>query len=146
MPSESPLDVQKLGVKAAADPAVRKVAIANPRHAPYGRAAEAALKAAGVYETVQSRLVAGDNVEQAAQFVHGGAADVGLIPLSLALNMAGRGRYAVVSADQHPPLDQAGVVLDWAQDRAAAEQLRDFLLSADGQAILQKHGYEPPKG
>jgi molybdate transport system substrate-binding protein len=148
VPSDSALDLDKLGVRAAADPRVRKVAIANPRHAPYGRAAEAALRAAGVYDAARPKLVAGDNVEQAAQYAHSGAADLGLVPLSLALtpNMARRGRYALVPTDLHPPLEQAGVVLDWAQDKHAAEALRDFLLGPRGREILARHGYEAPRG
>jgi molybdate transport system substrate-binding protein len=148
VPNDSALDLDKLGVKAAADPSVRKVALANPRHAPYGRAAEAALKAAGVYDAVKPKLVAGDNVEQAAQYAHSGAADLGLVPLSLALtpNMARRGRYVLVPAESHPPLEQAGVILDWAQDKSAAEELRDFLLGPHGREILARHGYEAPRG
>src|SRR5262249_6516290 len=95
VPTGSPLDVNKLGIKAAAEPSVKKVTIANPRHAPYGRAAEAALKHAGIYDQVKDRLVLGENVAQAAQFVETGAADVGLIALSLALApaMKDRGKY-----------------------------------------------------
>src|SRR5439155_3328701 len=85
VPNGSPLDLDQLGIRAVTDPRVKKVAIANPRHAPYGRAAEAALKHAGVYDQVKDRLVLGENIAQAAQFVESGAADVGLVALSLAL-------------------------------------------------------------
>jgi molybdate transport system substrate-binding protein len=148
VPNASALDLDKLGVRATADPSVRRVAIANPRHAPYGRAAEAALQAAGVYEQVRPKLVLGDNVEQAAQYAQSGAANLGLVPLSLALvpNMAQRGRYVLVPADLHPPLEQAGIILNWAQDKRAAEQLRDFLLGPRGREILARHGYEAPRG
>lgn len=145
VPNESPLDPNR-GLAAAADPAVRKLAIANPRHAPYGRAAEAALRKAGLYDAVHPRLVFGENVEQATQFVHSGTADAGLLPLSLALspNLSGRGRYWVVPAEDHPPLTQAGAILAGAADRHAAEAVRDFLLGPAGQAILRKYGYEAP--
>src|SRR5262249_40754304 len=85
VPNGSKLDVDALGIRAVADPAVRKVAVANPRTAPYGRAAESALKTLGVYDRVKDRLVFGENIAQTAQFVEFGAADVGLIALSLAL-------------------------------------------------------------
>src|SRR5262249_16120402 len=84
VPKASPLDVEKLGIEALADPSVRKISSANPAHAPYGRAAEAAMKKLGVYEAVQERLVLGENIAQTAQFVESGAADVGVIALSLA--------------------------------------------------------------
>jgi molybdate transport system substrate-binding protein len=146
VPSASKLDLGKLGVRAVADPSVRKVAIANPRHAPYGRAAEAALKKLGVYDEVKDHLVLGENIEQAALFVESGAADVGVIALSHALSPAlrGKGRYWVVPQDAYPPIEQGGVILAWAQDREAADTLRRFLLGRDGRAVFRRYGYEFP--
>jgi molybdate transport system substrate-binding protein len=147
IPTASGLDLDRLGVRAVADPSVRKVAIANPRHAPYGRAAEAALKKLSVYDQVKDRLVFGENIEQAAQFAESGAADVGLLALSQALSPAlkGKGRYWLVPRDSYPALEQAGVILAWAQDLPAAEALRAFLLGGGGREVLRKHGYEFPK-
>ncbi|MEJ7640188.1 MAG: molybdate ABC transporter substrate-binding protein [Singulisphaera sp.] len=110
VPNDSPLDLETLGIRAVTAPSVRKVAIANPRHAPYGRAAEAALKNLGVYEEVRDRLVLGENVAQAAQFVASGAADVGIIARSLASapSMRGEGRSWPVPTGAHPPLRQGG--------------------------------------
>jgi molybdate transport system substrate-binding protein len=146
VPERSSLDLHRDRLRAVADPAVRKIAIANPRHAPYGRAAEAALKKLGIFEQVQARLVFGENVEQAAQFVHSGAADAGILPLSLARAPALRdtGRHWPVPADAYPPIEQAGVILNAAKDRDAAEQLRDMLLGPEGRAILARHGYAIP--
>lgn len=79
----SQLDLDKLGMRALADPTVKKIAIANPRHAPYGRAAEAAMKSLELYDDVKDRLVLGENIAQAAQYVESGAADVGILALSL---------------------------------------------------------------
>src|SRR5262249_13249732 len=112
-PNGSGLDRNKLGIRAVADPSVRKVAVANPRTVPYGRAAEAALTQLGVYDEVRGRLVFGENFAQAAQFVESGAADVGLIALSLALSptMKDKGRYWPVPLDPYPRLDQGGVIL-----------------------------------
>lgn len=143
VPNGSPLDLEKLGVRAAADPRVKKVAIANPRHAPYGRAAEAALKHAGVSDQVKDRLVLGENIAQAAQFVESGAADVGLIALSLALapTMKDRGRFWEVPADAYPRIDQCGVELTWAKDKAATKVLCDFLTGEHGREVLRKFGF-----
>jgi molybdate transport system substrate-binding protein len=146
VPGDSPLDVEKQGAQVLLDPSVRKVAIANPRHAPYGRAAEAALKSLGVYDQVQDRLVLGENVAQAAQFAETGAADAGVFALSLALATALRdkGRYWEVPLDAYPRLEQGGVILSWAEDRPAAEQLRSFLLGAEGKAVLRRYGFFLP--
>ena len=143
-PQASPLELEKLGIQALLGPSVRRIAIANPRHAPYGRAAEAAMKSLGVHDRVKGRLVLGDNVMQAAQFVESGAADVGMISHSLALAppLRGKGRTWEVPTDAYPPLEQAGVILSWAQDRAAAEALREFVLSDGGRAILRRHGFQ----
>src|SRR5438128_2153201 len=146
VPNGSPLDLDQVGLRAVADPRVKKVAIANPRHAPYGRAAEAALKHAGVYDQVKDRLVLGENIAQAAQVAESGAADVGLIALSLALAppLKDRGRYWDVPADAHPRLDQGGVELMWARDKAATTALREFLTGAEGRAVLRKYGFRLP--
>jgi len=143
VPQSSPLDVDALGIRTVIDPAVRRVAIANPRHAPYGRAAEAALKSLKVYDAVQDRLVFGESVAQAAQFVSSAAADAGIIALSLALSppLRDTGRFWRVPADAHPPLEQGGVILSWARDRAAAEEVRRFMTGAAGRAILERYGF-----
>jgi molybdate transport system substrate-binding protein len=149
---ESALDVEHQGLRALLDPSVRNVAIANPKYAPYGRAAEAALKATTVdgmslYERVRDRLVLGDNVAQTAQFVESGAADVGFIAQSLALSPALRdkGRFAEVPASAYPRLEQGGVILSWARDPGAAEALRAFLIGEEGRAILKRFGFALPE-
>ena len=141
-PKGSPIPVEQLGLGALAHPAARKVAIANPRYAPYGRAAEAALRKLGLMEGVASRLVFGDNIGQTAQFVQTGAADLGILALSLtkAPAMAG-GRMWEIPASAHPPLDQGGVVPNQAQNRAAALAFRDFMRSDEGKAILRAYGF-----
>jgi len=143
VPELSPLDMEKEGIKTLLDPRVKKIAIANPRHAPYGRAAEAALKSLGVYEQVKDKLVLGENVAQTAQFVQSGSVDAGLIALSLAVAPAlhDQGRFWEVPLDAYPRLEQGGVILSWAQDRQAAETLRGFLLSPEAKAILKRFGF-----
>jgi molybdate transport system substrate-binding protein len=140
-------DVEKEGVRVLLDPAVRKVAIANPRHAPYGRAAEAALRSLGLYDRVKERLVLGENIAQAAQFVQTGSADAGVLALSLALapGLREHGRYRELPPEAYPRLDQAGVILSWARDRGAAEEVRAFLTGAGGQAVLRRYGFSPPE-
>lgn len=141
----SPIAVEK-GIEALLDHSVRKIAIANPRHAPYGRAAEAAMKKLGVYENVKEKLVYGENIIQTAQFVESGAADIGLISHSLAAAapLHDEGRSWEVPADSYPSLEQGGVILSWAQDRQAAEALRSFILGDSGKEILHRYGFRPP--
>ena len=143
---DSPLDVEKSGVKVLLDPAVRKVAIANPQHAPYGRAAEAALKSLGVYDQVKDRLVLGENVAQAAQFAEAGSADAGVFALSLALapTMRDRGRWWEVPLGAYPRLDQGAVVLSWAKDRGAADALCAYVKGPDGRTVLRRYGFLLP--
>jgi len=146
VPLGSPLDVETQGIEALADPSARAVAIANPEHAPYGRAAVAAMRTAGVYEAVQPRLVLGENVSQAAQFVASGNADAGVIALSLALAppLVEEGRYAIVPIDSYPRLAQGAVVLDAAVDPDAAHAFVDFVLGSRGRAVLDSYGFMPP--
>jgi len=146
VPNGSRLDVNKLRIKAVADPSVKKLAIANPKHAPYGRAAEAALKRSGVYDAVKDRLVLGENIAQTAQFVESGSADVGIIALSLALapTMRDKGHYWTVQLDAYPQMEQSGVIMAWAKDTQAARALRDFMTGKEGQVILKRYGFMLP--
>ena len=146
VPRDSKLDVAALGARALLDASVRKVAIANPEVAPYGAAAVAALKKLGVHEAVSAKLVLGENVAQAAQFVESGAADAGVISLSLALapKMREAGRYWEVPVDAFPKLEQAGVIRTGAANRAGAAQLREFLTSPAGRDILRRYGFVLP--
>lgn len=143
VPRDSPLTLEESGVDALLDPSVSKIAVANPRHAPYGRAAIAALKSLGVHSQVESRLVLAENIAQAAQFVETGAADIGLISLSLALSptLKDKGRSWVVPETAYPPIVQGGVIMNWAQDLPAADKVRAYLLSDKGRAILKKYGF-----
>lgn len=147
VPRTSALDLTRLGIHALADPSIRKIAIANPKHAPYGRAAEAAMKTLGVYETVRERLVYGENIAQTAQFVQTGAADIGIIALSLAVAPAlkDEGRYWEVPLDSYPRIEQGGVILSWAADATAAQALRAFMLGTEGRAILHRYGFFLPE-
>jgi molybdate transport system substrate-binding protein len=146
VPASSPLDVEHEGMAVLAQPSVAHVAIANPDYAPYGRAAAAAIQSAGLTDRVRPKLVLGENIAQTMQFVQSGAADVGIVALSLALapNAKGKGRLFEIPASTYPRLDQGGVILKSAADVDAARAFRGFLLSADGQAILKQYGFAPP--
>lgn len=147
VPNGSKLDLDKLGLKAVADPSVKKLALANPKHAPYGRAAEAALKNSGVYDEVKDRLVLGETIAQTAHFVETGAADAGLIALSLALApaMQEKGRYWTVPLDAYPRLEQGGVIMTWAKDKEATKGLRTFIMGSEGRAMLKRFGFLLPE-
>lgn len=144
-PSDAGVDVAKQGWKTLLDANVRKIAIANPEHAPYGRAALAALQKAGIYESVKNKLVYGENISQAAQFVQSGNAQAGIVALSLAISPAMRdGNRWEIPADMHPALEQGAVVLKSATNKEAARAFLEFVKSTDGRAILAKYGFEFP--
>jgi molybdate transport system substrate-binding protein len=122
-----------------------RFAIANPDVAPYGRAAEAALRKRGLWDALRPNLVLGDSIAQAAQFATTGNAVGGLIAYSLVLGpgLAGRGKYAVIPATDHPPLRQRMVLLKSAGP--VASQFYAFLQSEAARAILRKHGFSVPE-
>jgi len=146
VPADSPLDLSKLGMTALLDPSVKKIAIANPAHAPYGRSAEAALRHYGIYDQAAGRLVLGENVSQAAQFVESGNAQAGLIALSHALAPAlkDKGRYWMVPLDAYPPLNQAAVVLSKSKQQDAARKFLEFLRGPEATALLASYGFTLP--
>jgi molybdate transport system substrate-binding protein len=144
--TDSGIDL-RAGLSSLLDGRVRRIAIANPAHAPYGRAAVAALRHEGLYERVQSKLVLGENISQAAQFAQSGNADVGLLALSLAVApaMKSSGSYVEVPAALHPAIEQAAVVLASSSQKAAAQRFLTMLTSAEGQRILQSYGFARPR-
>src|SRR6202453_688802 len=146
VPNDSPLDLSKLRINALLDPSVKKISIANPATAPYGRAAAATLRHFGIYDQVSSRLVVGENISQAAQFVESGNAQAGLVALSHALApaMKDEGRYWEIPLDPYPPLNQAAVVLSKSKQQDAARKFLQFLRTAEATALLAKYGFTLP--
>jgi len=146
-PLDSRLDLRRLGMSALLDPRVRRIAIANPAHAPYGRAAVAALQHFRMYDRLRDKLVLGENISQAAQFVESGNADVGVLALSLAAapTMKDKGTYWEIPADAHPPIEQAAVVLREASDQLTAQAFLDYLKQPESQAILRSYGFLAPE-
>ncbi|WP_395740930.1 molybdate ABC transporter substrate-binding protein [Prosthecobacter sp.] len=146
VPKSSPLDVEKLGIAALNDPAVKKIAIANPKLAPYGVAAVAAMKSLKVYEQAEPKLVLGENISQTAQFTESGAADIGFLALSHAVSdkMKDKGRWWEVPADAFPAIEQGMVILKRTPNADAARTFRDFVLGEAGGKVLQRHGFKLP--
>jgi molybdate transport system substrate-binding protein len=142
---DSPAD-PALGLAGLTAPEVRTVAIANPAHAPYGRAAQEAMETAGVWEAVTPKLVMGENIAQAAEFALTANADAGVIALSLALTpqMQEAGAYSEVPLAAYPRMDQGGIVL--ADAPPAAHAFASFLQSDAGREILATYGFVPEQG
>jgi molybdate transport system substrate-binding protein len=128
-------------------PALKRLAIANPERAPYGRAAVAALQNLQLYDALKPRLVTAENVAQAAQFVDSANADAGLISLTSALTprLSADGAYFLIPRNLYPPIEQGAVIISNTRQRAAVHKLLDFLLSPAVQAQLAKSGLTPVK-
>ncbi len=127
------------------NPALKRLAIANPDRAPYGKAAVAALEKLGLYNALKTRLATADNIAQAAQFVESGNADAGLISLTSAMTprLAASGRYFAIPPDLYPPIEQGAVLVTASSQRAAAKKLLDYLMSAPVQEQLRHYGLRP---
>ncbi len=143
----STLDLGR-GLQTLLDPSVAHVAIANPQHAPYGQAAQAALTKAGVFAAVEPKLVLGENVSQTLQFVQSGSADAGIVALSLALapTVVDAGRYWEVPLDLYPRLEQGGTIMKTAASPEAARQFTAFMQGETGRQILQRFGFSMVAG
>ena len=128
-------------------PNLKRLAIANPDRAPYGRAAVAALNSLKLYETLKPNLVTAENIAQAAQFADTANADAGLISLTSALTprLSADGSYFVIPRDLYPPIEQGAVIVSNTKQRGAAHKLLDFILSPAVQAELAKSGLTPVK-
>jgi molybdate transport system substrate-binding protein len=145
LPPGSALALEKRGLPALADPSVKKIAIANPAVAPFGRATEAALKAAGVHPAVKEKLVLGTSAAQAAQFATTGAADVAFLPYSLTFDKELSGGTVVfVPEALYPRIEQSGLVLKAARDPALARAFLAYVIGPKGREILARFGYGLP--
>jgi len=142
---KSGLDVRK-GIKLLLDPRVRKIAMANPEHAPYGRIAEEVLKHNRVYGQVKGKLVLGENIQQTAQFVQTGAADAGMIACSLVLApvLASEGNYYLIPATMHKPIVQGYVLLKPAVGNVTAAKFEKFIGSREARTIFKRYGFTLP--
>jgi len=143
--NESHLDLSK-GLEILREPTIKKIAIANPKHAPYGRAAVGAMEYFKVYDLVKDKLILGENISQAAQFIESGACDIGIIALSLAVApaMKSKGTYWEVPAEAHPALEQGAVILKSSKQQESAKQFLAFIKGAQGQGIMKRYGFTLP--
>jgi len=143
---KSQRDVSK-GLELLRNPSIKKIAIANPKHAPYGRAAVAAMQHFRVYDEANDRLVLGENISQAAQFIESGACDVGIIALSLALapTMKAAGTFWEIPREAHPPLEQGAAILKSSKQQKTAQQFLEFMQGAQGQGIMSRYGFTLPE-
>ncbi len=134
------------GLQATILPEVKKLAIANPKHAPYGHAAEESLRYYGLWEKVKRKLIYGENISQTAQFVHTGAADAGIIALSLAVSpkMLHEGRYWTIPVESYNDIEQVYAVLQRGKGVSSIRKLLDFLHGEDGRKILSRYGFAFP--
>jgi molybdate transport system substrate-binding protein len=137
----------KQGLTALTDASVTRVAIANPAHAPYGRAAEAALNKYGIWNQIQPKLVLGENIAQTAQFVQSGNVDAGIVAVSLLSSpkLKGVGRWVEVPGNLYPPLVQAAVVTRAGASSKLARQYVAYLGSSEARVILQRFGFVAPQ-
>ena len=147
VPKSLGLDPQKLRMDLLAKAEVKKIAIANPEHAPYGRAAMQVLEHSGLKAILAPKLVYGENVSQAAQFVRSGNAQAGLIALSLAMSPAMKesGLWWDVPKDAYAPLRQGLGIVSNSKHKATARAFVDFVTSPEGQGTLKKYGFEAPQ-
>jgi molybdate transport system substrate-binding protein len=125
------------------EPRIRRIAIANPDHAPYGRAAKQALEKTGVWEAVQSRLVLGENASLATQFVETENADAGIIPLSLAIQRERYLRFVLLDEALHQPLRQVAAVLRSSSNPEMARAFLDYI-NGEGRALMREYGFVLP--
>ncbi len=145
VPSDSKLDISS-GLPSLLNPAIKKIAIANPAHAPYGQAAVAALKKKNLYDKVAEKFVTGENISQTASFVLSHAVDVGVIALSLSLspNMKDKGRYVEIPTHDYPPIEQACVILKSAQHKETAAAFLTFIKTPAIGELLRSYGFAVP--
>lgn len=143
--STSTWDLQQ-GLKVLLEPSIKRIAIADPGHAPYGQAAVAALKSQGIYNQVSGKIVVGENVAQAASFVTAGAADIGIVAKSLAVLPSARSqiRFVEVPANGYPPIQQACVLLKSSTKQEAARRFLTYIQGPEASKILQQYGFEVP--
>lgn len=142
----STLDASRMTLASLLDPKITRVAIANPKHAPYGKRAEEALRAVGAWDRILPKLVYGENIAHAAQFVQTGNAQVGILALSLVMNpeLSGKGGYWLIPDSLHTPLEQGFVITRRAAGNALAKRFATFMDSPVARAVRTRYGFVLP--
>jgi molybdate transport system substrate-binding protein len=140
------LDATQMTLASLTDPKITRITIANPKHAPYGKRAEEALRASGLWEQVEPKLVYGENIAHTAQFVQTGNAQVGIIALSLAVSpeLAKRGGYWLIPDKLHEPLEQGTIITKRAEGNALAKRFADYMGSKPARAVMTHYGFALP--
>jgi molybdate transport system substrate-binding protein len=142
MRADSPLDITTLDE--LTDPAVTRIAIANPEHAPYGVAAREALQSAELWETLQPKLILGENIAATLQYVETGNVDVGIIALSLSIAAGDEGRWTLIPADLHAPIEQALAVVTRTSHEAEARRFAEYVNQGESREIMRRYGFLLP--
>ena len=142
------LDATHMTLQSLADARIKRIAIANPQHAPYGQRAVEALRAAGLWKQIEPKLVYGENVAQAAHFVQTGNAQVAILALSLARSptLARKGGYWLIPEELHAPLEQGFIVMRRAAGSTLAQRFADYVDGAFARAVLRRYGFALPGG
>ena len=144
MPASASCNPEVDGWKCLRQSSVKKIAIANPEHAPYGRAAIAALQKAGIYDELKAKLVFGENILQAAQFVQSGNAQAGILANSLTRSSSlSGGKQWAIPKELYPPIEQTVIVLKSAKEKSAAQEFVKFVTQGPGRAVLARFGFQP---
>jgi molybdate transport system substrate-binding protein len=140
------MDATKMTLASLTDPKITRIAMANPKHAPYGKRAEEALRSAGLWKQIEPKMVYGENIAQAAQFVQTGNAQVGIVALSLAVNpeLASKGGFWLIPDNLHEPLEQGFVITKRATGNALARQFADYMGNKPARALMMKYGFVLP--
>jgi len=140
------MDATKMTLASLADPKITKIAIANPKHAPYGKRAEEALRSAGLWEKVQPKLVFGENISQTAQYVQSGNVQVGIIALSLVLNpeLSKKGGYYLIPDNLHNPLEQGFIITKFGANKPLGKKFAEHMGSKQARSVMTKYGFVLP--
>lgn len=146
IPKESSLDITK-GMDTLLDPTIKKIALANPKHAPYGRAAVSAMEHFKIYDRAKDKFVFGENISQTAQFAQSGAADIGIIALSLALapTLQRLGSYWLIPQEAHPSINQGVVIIKASKNQDGGRKFLDLLQTPATKAVMKRYGFVLPE-
>lgn len=140
------MDATKMTLASLTDPKIVRLAIANPKHAPYGQRAEEAMRATGVWDKVEPKVVLGENIAATAQYVQTGNAQVGIIALALALSpeLSSKGGYWLIPDNLHKPLEQGFIITKRAQNNNLAKRFADYIGSKPARAVMTRYGFVLP--
>ncbi|MEK7286086.1 MAG: molybdate ABC transporter substrate-binding protein [Nitrospirota bacterium] len=140
VPNDSHLNIEKDQMQTLLNHSIKKIAIANPIHAPYGRAAISALKHFGVDQQIAPKLIYGADMMQALQFVESGGADIGILAYSIVIKR-GVGDYFLIPDHAHPPIEHFGGILKKSRSQVIVKKFVDAILFGSGKTILKEYGY-----